>query len=53
MRYGSPSLREKVSTVDALGPQTAALFPSARLSGGSVQLLQDFSGRDRFLRIIK
>ena len=31
---------------EALGPQTAALF------NGSVELLQDLSGRDRFLRII-
>lgn len=30
---------------EALGPQTAALF------NGSVELLQDLSGRDRFLRI--
>ena len=43
---------------ESLGPETAALFTASALSGGSgvllapsVQLLQDFSGRDRFLRV--
>lgn len=35
---------------EALGPRTAAIFSDGAVS---VQILQDLSGRDRFLRIIK